>query len=184
MNSNLQFLRQGLKDIKTVGTFLRTAKNVSKSMVKHAAVSECNTILELGAGDGAITKYILKDLKADAKLIIFEVNPTFCEKLSKIEDSRIILIQTSAEEMVTELETLGIKKVDAIISAIPFVNLPESLTLKIVSICKNLLNPNARFVQIHYSLILKKLYTTIFENLEVDFIPWHIPPAFLFIGKK
>ena len=43
MNSNLQFLRQGLKDIKTVGTFLRTAKNVSKSMVKHAAVSQCNT---------------------------------------------------------------------------------------------------------------------------------------------
>lgn len=79
-------------------------------MVKHAAVSQCNTILELGAGDGAITKYILKDLKVDAKLIIFEVNPIFCEKLSKIEDSRIILIQTSAEEMVTELETLGIKK--------------------------------------------------------------------------
>lgn len=184
MNSSLQFLRQGLKDIKTVGTFLRTSKNVSKSMVKHAAISQCKIILELGAGDGAITKYILNDLKADAKLIIFEVNPVFCKKLSKINDSRIVLIQASAEDLIAELNNLNIKKVDAIISAIPFVNLPESLTLKIVNICKEVLNPNARFVQIHYSLILKKLYASIFEKLEVDFIPWHIPPAFLFIGKK
>ncbi|MBK9993425.1 MAG: methyltransferase domain-containing protein [Saprospiraceae bacterium] len=184
MINNFQFFQQGIRDLKTVGTLVRTAKNVSQKMVAHANVSSANYIVELGAGDGAITKYILEKMKADATLFVFEVNPLFCKKLEQINDERIRIIQASAEDLPIELAKFQIKEVDCIISAIPFVNLPYELAHNIVSVCQNCLKNNGVFVQIHYSMILKKLYKSIFQNNKTDFIPLHVPPVFLFVCKK
>ena len=58
--NNIAFLKESIKNIKTVGTFTRSSKFLCRGMVKHVDFENAHTIVELGAGDGVITKHILK----------------------------------------------------------------------------------------------------------------------------
>lgn len=182
--TNLEFLTEGIKNLKTVGTVLRTSKYVSRSLLEHIDFSTVKLILELGAGDGAITKHILSQLAPNGKLIVFEVNPIFCQRLKQVVDSRLIVIQDGAENMQEHFKTLQIKEVDAIISAIPFVMLPDELSHNILQSCVSFLKKNGVYLQIHYSLAKKKMYEKYFSSVHVDFIPLNIPPVFVLKCKQ
>ena len=58
---------------------------------------QAGVIAELGAGDGVITHHILRSLDPKGKLLAFEVLPQLSEHLHKIEDSRLIVVEDSAE---------------------------------------------------------------------------------------
>ena len=75
----IDFFKEGLKNIKTVGTISRSSKSLCKGAIKHVNFEEADLIVELGAGDGVITEHILKNMKKDAKLLAFEVNENFCQ---------------------------------------------------------------------------------------------------------
>jgi len=141
-------------------------------------------LIELGAGDGVITRHILGEMSPDSKLFIFEVNDSFIEKLRQISDPRLYIIHDSAEKMDKYLNENGVDKVDHVISALPFVMFPEDLAEKIVRKASSLLKPGGKFVQIHYSLVLKKLYSKIFGNVKVGFVLLNIPPAFILVSRK
>ena len=182
--THLEFLTEGLKNLRTIGTVTRSSKYVSRAILECIDFKSSKIIHELGAGDGAITKHILSKLSPDGTLIVFEVNPNFCKRLRKLEDSRIIIIQDGAENMNKYLSELKIFQVDAIISAIPFVVLSDELTNNILDSCVSILVKNGVYLQIHYSLGKKKLYLKYFGNVEVDFIPLNIPPVFIMRSSK
>ncbi len=180
----LEFLKESLKDLKTVGTLTRSSKFLCKGMVKHVDFSGAKLIVELGAGDGVITKFILDEMEPDAKLLVFEVNERFCEVLRNIEDDRLIIAQDSAENIGSHVERLGFEKVDAIISAIPFVALPKELGYSIVRECHQCMKKGGRYIQVHYSLLAKKLYETVFGNVDINWVPLNVPPAFVLVSEK
>ena len=59
MNS-MKFLREGIKNLRTVGTLTRSSKFVCREMVNQVDFSKVKNVVELGAGDGVITKHIFK----------------------------------------------------------------------------------------------------------------------------
>lgn len=180
----LDFLKESLKDLKTVGTFTRSSKFLCKGMIKHIDFPTAKLIVELGAGDGVITRFILDEMHPDAKLLVFEVNERFCDELREIDDDRLIIAQDSAENIGSHVARLGFDKVDAIISAIPFVALPKELGYSIVRECHRCMKKGGRYIQVHYSLVTKKLYETIFGNVDISWIPLNVPPAFVLVSEK
>jgi phospholipid N-methyltransferase len=180
----IDFLVEGLKDLKTVGTITRSSRYLCKNMIKHINFQEADLIVELGAGDGVITRFILEKMKPEAKLLVFEVNPKFCDILRNIGDDRLIVAEDSAEELESYLRDLQISKLDYVISALPFVALPKELGLDIVSKCHHFMKQGGRYVQVHYSLLTKKLYQGVFGNVDVNFVPLNVPPAFVLVSEK
>lgn len=180
----IEFFRQSVKNLKTVGTLTRSSKFVCKEMISHVDFKMANVIIEMGAGDGVITKHILGAMKPDAKLIIFEVNPTFCKVLREIKDERLIVIEDSVELIPEYLKKHKLDKPDFIISAIPFVAMPDDISYKIVQLCQKTLKPEGKYIQIHYSLLLKKMYKKVFGNVDVNFVPLNIPPAFVLVSEN
>lgn len=183
-NRNIKFLKESLKNIKTVGTVVRSSKYVCKEMVSHVDFSNAKTIVELGAGDGVITKHILEKMEPGSTLLSFEVNENFCKTLRKIDDERLHVIEDSAEKLEEYIQKMGLTAPDFVISAIPFVSLPDELGYKIVGECKKSMKPGGLFIQIHYSLLAKKLYETVFGNVDVSFVPLNLPPAFVLVSEK
>lgn len=153
-------------------------------MVKHVDFAEAELIVELGAGDGVITEFILNEMSPTAKLLVFEVNERFCDALRDIDDDRLIIAQDSAENIGSHVARLGYEKVDAIISAIPFVALPKELGYSIVQECHQCMKQGGRYIQVHYSLLTKKLYETIFGNVDINWVPLNMPPAFVLVSEK
>lgn len=182
---NIEFLREGLRNLQTVGTITRSSKHLCRGMVKHVDFEEAELIVELGAGDGVITKHILRHMRPDAKLLAFEVNSKFCDVMrQQIKDDRLIVVEDSAEMLGKYLKEIGAEEVDFFISAIPFVAMPKEVGQKIVSICHDYLKDSGRYIQVHYSLIMKQLYASIFGNVDVNFVPLNVPPAFVLVSEK
>ena len=180
----IDFLRESLKNIKSVGTVTRSSKFACKAMIAPVDFSEANVIVELGAGDGVITEHIIKNMKSDAILLSFEVNPKFCKKIRELDDPRLHVIEDSAEHLGKYLQKHNLKEANYVISAIPFVSLPDELGYAIVGECKKYLKEGGLFVQIHYSLLAKKIYEKIFGNVDINFEPLNIPPAFVLVSQK
>lgn len=180
----IKFLTESLKNIRTTGTVTRSSRVLCKAMIKPIDFENARFLVEIGAGDGVITKHILKNMHPDAKLLCFEVNPIFCEKIKSINDDRLIVIQDSAEHLTAYIDKHNFSELDGVISAIPFVSLPRELAYTIVGLCEKHLKKNAPFTQMHYSLILKKIYEDIFGAVKVKFVALNIPPAFVLLARK
>lgn len=181
----IKFFRESVKNLKTVGTITRSSKYLCKGMIKPVDFSTAKVIVELGAGDGVVTAHILKAMAPDAKLLAFELNHKFCEQMrSKLNDDRLVIIEDDASKLPHYLKQHGLGAIDAVISAIPFTILPEEITYKIVKTCKDHMINNGTYIQIHYSLIPKKIYKSVFGNIDINFIPLNVPPAWVMVCKK
>lgn len=180
----IDFFKESIKNLKTVGTLTRSSKYLCKGMIKPVDFDNADVIIELGAGDGVITEHILRHMKKDSVLLAFEVNKKFCDQMRKIQDDRLIIIEDSAEKLGEYLEKHNLGKADYIISAIPFVAFPDDLAKSIIRTCKEHMKNNALFIQVHYSLLAKKFYQSIFGNVDVSWVPLNIPPAFVLVSEK
>lgn len=65
--------------MRTIGSVSRSSGFVSKTMLDAVDFTIAKVVVELGAGDGAITEHLLKRLQPDARLLIFEVNAAFAK---------------------------------------------------------------------------------------------------------
>lgn len=180
------FFKEGIKDIKTTGSLLRSSKHLCLKMIENIDFSVPNVIVELGAGDGVITEHILKKMHPESKLLSFEINPKFCDVIrSRFDDPRLILIEDSAEKVGHYLAENGAPDgADYVVSALPFVMLPDDLGVRVVSACKEHMKKGALFNQMHYSLVKKKLYKGIFGNVRIKLAPFNLPPAFVLVSVK
>lgn len=177
--TKLDFLIVSLKNFKKTGTITQSSTSLAKKMASFISEDD-RVIVELGGGDGAVTRHLLNNMHKDAILLTFEVNENLFDKLTKIEDSRFFPICDGAENLEKHLLIHQKAEVDTVISGLPFIVLPTKLTMEILDVCKKKLKTNGIFVQFHYATKLKKLYKSIFKNIETHFIVLNAPPAFVF----
>lgn len=177
--NRFKFFKEGIRNLKTVGTVTRSSRYLCDKIINHSKIHQARAIIELGAGDGVLTKHILDRMPADCKLITFEINDFFIDSLEAIDDDRLVVAADSADNIHQYLDQEKIDQVDIIYSAIPFSVLPKELARSIVTKSKSVLVDEGEYLQIHYSLMEKKLYESVFGNVEVFFQPINIPPAFI-----
>lgn len=180
----LKFFAESLRNLKTVGTITRSGKALCKQVIKPVDFATARSLVELGAGDGVITRHLLRSMHPDARLLAFEVNPAFCRQLRALDDERLIVVEDSAEHLQRHLQANNMAALDGVVSAIPFVSLPNELAHTIVGLCRDALKVGSPFSQVHYSLLMKKVYAGIFGNVSVDFVPLNVPPAFVLSCTK
>ena len=180
----IKFFKESVKNLKTIGTITRSSKYLCQGMIKPVDFDKAKVIVELGAGDGVVTKHILAKMRSDALLLAFELNSKFCDNMREIKDDRLVVIEDDALKVESYLEHHGHNEADYIISALPFTIFPEELSYKIIRKCKQILNPAGLFVQIHYSLIPKKLYMNVFGNVKLNFVAFNVPPAWVMVCRK
>ncbi len=178
-NNKLDFLIESIKTIKKSGTLTQSSSQLCKAMTSDIS-SNHRVIVEIGAGDGAITQYILDRMSKNTRLLSFEINESHFEKLRSIKDDRFTPILDSAENIKEHLEKYDFDKADIIISSLPFMVLPTELTFDILKVCHQSLNKGSLFVQFHYSKGLKKLYKSTFDKVTTEFVLFNAPPAVVF----
>ena len=98
-------------------------------------------ILEVGAGNGAITKEIINKLNPKGRLITVEILPKFAEELKKeFDDPRVTVICDDVRNIQTHLSKLNIKNVDHIVSGLPLgsmtTNEIDSILIKLYPVLK------------------------------------------------
>lgn len=149
-------------------------------MVEPINFTNVSCIVEFGPGTGTITKELLNRMSSNAILLVFEINKEFCEKLQEINDPRMRIISDSAENLEEYLIKNQILKVDYIVSSLPLAMIPNGIVKNILAVVKKILSKKGAFIQYQYSLNAYKKLRNTFKNVELDFTPMNIPPAFVF----
>jgi len=171
-----------IKNHKTTGAFSPSTVFLAKRMINTIDFSTARVLVEFGPGNGVITRQILKKMHKDAILICFEVNDAFYQHISKIKDSRLVLVKQSAANVIDYLATMNYQSADCVISSLPLSVLPKEVTTLILKNAKKVLKPKGFFIQYQYTTSFYKDFKQLFGNKNVflAFELLNVPPAFIY----
>ena len=99
MTAQISFFKEALKTIKSSGAIAPSSKWLSQRIVDSLNFEQPKIIVEFGPGNGVFTKKLLSRLSDDSQLIVFEINEFFYQQLLQINDSRLTVINASAEAL-------------------------------------------------------------------------------------
>lgn len=178
------FFSAFLKKGKNIGAIAPSSRFLVKKMLEPIDFKTVKCIVEFGPGTGSITHELLNHMPPESLLLAFEINTDFCEILKEITDPRLKIISDTAENIELYLKENNIKKVDYIVSSLPFAMIPNGVVRNILTVVRKVLKPSGVFMQYQYSLNAYKKLKTTFNKVDVNFTPMNIPPAFVFICRN
>ncbi len=173
-----KFLKVALRDYRKVATIAPSSQYVIRKILSQFK-PEHKIIVEYGAGDGVITKEILKRLPINGAIIVIELNPDLLTELEKINDPRLKILRGDVLEL-----SASLPKSDVIISGIPFSFFSREKEEKIIRQSFNALNEGGLFIAYQNSPILLKTLKKFFSETKWLFEPRNFLPYFILICKK
>ncbi len=175
---SFKFLKIALSDYRVVGELMPTSRYAVRRIVSHIKVGQ-RTVVEYGAGDGVITKEILKVLPVNGKIIAIELNPDLLTELQKIRDSRLEIWSGDVFELSKVLP-----QSDVIISGVPFSQMSREKKEVIIRQTAKALNKGGLFIAYQNSPILLKSLKKVFLKTKLFFEPRNIFPYFIMVAEK
>jgi phospholipid N-methyltransferase len=187
------FVEEAINDISTVASVSPSSRFLAAAMSEPLPLGRARVAVEFGAGTGVITEAMLEQLPPDATLFVFEINKRFLDCLrSNITDPRVILIDSSVDNLDIELRKYGIRKVDAVASSLGLAFLTDDHRHALFQRLSPFLHRRSVFTQYQYiyglqfdhgrvsRLDLMPLLTQYFTSVQCK-IEWrNLPPAFVF----
>lgn len=182
----IYFLYNAVFNFKTIGAIAPTSKHVVDLVISKINFNDNITIVEYGAGLGTLSIEIIKKLNETSKLILFEVNDEFfhCLKRKFGSDSRVHVLNCSAENVCNELKKLNISQSEYIISSIPFSLIPIETVCNILKETKKIMFKKSLFITFQYSTYILKHLKKYFDNIDYAFELINIPPAHIYISSN
>ena len=176
MKKQIDFLIQGVKNIKEVGALTRSGPILCKKMILPVPSDKDVIVVELGAGDGVITKHLLEKVTPNSKIISIELNELLFKKLESIEDPRLTTVHGNIDNLDEILDNLGIDKMDHLVSAVPFMIMDNDYVINFLKKYQSRIKKGGSFTQVHYGF-KRKFYQNIFGNAKVHYVAANVPPA-------
>lgn len=138
------FLTQLIRRPTEIRAIAPTARAAAREMARSVR-PDMGAVAEIGAGTGTITRAILDRGLPPERLELYELNAAFCDRLrSRFPGATVHNLP--AQEMVN----VGRRGLDAVISGVPTLPMPDALQAAIVGAALAMMKPGAPFVQITY----------------------------------
>ncbi|UKS67427.1 methyltransferase [Rossellomorea marisflavi] len=183
--SALQFVKEYVKQPRTVGAVMPSSKVLARQMVEAIEFDRVESIAEFGPGTGVFTEEILRRKRDGTMLLVIEENREFFELLyerySKRDD--VVVIHGSAEDVREHMQKYGMSRLDAIVSGLPFASLPNDVSHAILRVTNQVLAPGGVFVTFQYSMMKKALFERYFAGMEWQRVWWNVPPAYVLAAR-
>src|SRR5436190_23161722 len=90
------FLKGFIRSPREVGSVIPSSHWLVEALLDETPIEKAQVIAEFGPGTGVFTDEIIRRLRPDAKLLVFEVDQDFANKLrERISDKRVEIINDS-----------------------------------------------------------------------------------------
>ncbi len=184
LDERLTFLAKFIQSPGQVGSIAPSSRFLAAKMLAPIDWETARTVAELGAGTGALTKYIYAFKQPDCKVIIFEKDQQMREQLESSYPG-IVCFEDALhlkENLYSQLN--NINSVDAVVSGLPFALFENKMRKSIIEQVADALKPDGIFIAFQYSLQMKNLLMNTFSRVEISFVSLNIPPAFVYFCHK
>lgn len=175
------FLLEYIKNPRKVGAIASSSKYLAYEMINSIDFEKAECIVEYGPGTGAFTEKILSRAKDTTTIILIEINNEFYNILKKLYGHKrnVIILNDSAENIGDILKRHSIKKVDYIVSGLPFASLPEAMSNTILNRTSEVIGEYGQFITFQYTLLKKKYIGNFFKEIKHKKVFRNIPPAYV-----
>ena len=180
--TQIHFLKTLFDDIK-VASLAPTGKFALRRILEHVT-TEHRFIVEYGAGDGVITKELLRCLPPDGKLVAIELNRDFIQELKAIDDARLTVVEGDVVTHAKMLGSLGLPQIDLVVSGIPFSLLKQKERREIIEYTHRHLAQGGIFLIYQFTLLIFPILKKIFSKTEWHFELRNLPPYFIMTARK
>lgn len=173
-----KFLTRFVQSPLRIGSVTPSSGRLVRAMLAPVQWEKVRTVVELGAGTGVVTRELKRWLRSGATAFIFENDPVLQGLLRRDHPELHHAVEAAA--MGAVLEDRGFNKVDVILSSLPFANFPADISISILDQIRDRLTVDGVFTAYQYSLQMRRLLVERFRHVEVRFVPWNLPPAFVY----
>ena len=192
MRDRAKFLAAFVKRPFDTGSITPSSAELAAAMVEDMGISEADTVVELGPGTGVFTRVIQEQLKPEASLLCFEINPEMAEALRR-NFPKAHVVNDSVENLAHHLEEAGCHGVDATISGLPWAAFSPERQRRLLDAAIKPLKPGGRFATFAYSHAawmpparrFRELLESRFSEVATSRVVWrNVPPAFVYRCRK
>lgn len=184
VREKLLFLYKFARAPKQVGSVTPSSVFLAKKMIEQVPWNRVKAVAELGAGTGAITKYIEAARQEHTKVLLFEKDVLLRSELAgRFPDFRCYADATSIDYALRN-EGIGEGQLDCILSGLPFFNFPQQLRDRLMEQITASLKPDGLFIAFQYSQQMKQQLDRQFRLERIHFVPLNVPPAFVYVCRK
>jgi len=179
-----EFLRKPLQ----TGALFASGTQLASNLVHSANVRNSQSIVEIGAGSGAVTDEIIRLKNSDASLLAIEINELLARLLSNRHPD--VLVQCGdALKAYQYLQHSGYASCDSVVCSLPWANMSRSSQIEMLCVIKKLLDKGGHFTSFAYAhcrflpsaKFFKRQLEETFDRVSVSKIQWvNLPPAFVY----
>jgi phospholipid N-methyltransferase len=168
-----------------VAYVLPSSKALVRRVLDKMDFAKARVFVEFGAGEGCYTRELAKRLAPDAKLLAFELDGQLAAHLRRQfrDDPRVMVYEQDAATFREELQQLGIREADYVLSGIPFSYLEPKKKKQILAAVHDGLTADGQFIVYQVTPELKG-HTRMFAAHEVEYFLANIPPMFIVACHK
>ncbi|MDP9161914.1 MAG: methyltransferase [Acidobacteriota bacterium] len=175
------FTRIFFKHPLMLGSIIPSSRFLVNRLLRKINWLQDLTIVEYGPGVGTITAQILARMTKNSELVVIEKNADFVQHLEDtFSDPRLKIVHGSAENVRAELDRMGLKGADCIISGIPYSTLPNDLREKIMQESREALKPSGALLIYQFTGAVLPHLRAHFTYIDMDFELFNVLPARLF----
>jgi phospholipid N-methyltransferase len=183
----LHFMCAGLVKWKQTGAIVPSQRFLISKMIAPVPESYAGQVIELGAGNGALTLRLAAKCP-EARILACEINPALADSARhNLRDAgingRVKVISDAAEHLLSERARRGMEKADYVVSGIPLGNLGRARTLALIDKISRSLKPGGLYVQFQYSLLDRKKIQARFSSLRTVPVLLNFPPAVVYYAR-
>ncbi len=173
-----KFIKTALADYKRVGALVPSSGYVARRITEK--VCDKKSIVEYGAGEGVISREMLKRISQDAELFAFETNKKLFKDLENIKDDRFRVLNEDIRHVDRYLEN----EVDAVVSGVPFSFFEKKDREEIVKNTSSILSSEGVFILYQTTPLMRSVLNKYFKKVKIEYEPRNIPPYFIITAKK
>jgi phospholipid N-methyltransferase len=184
----LRFVWAGLVKHAQTGGFVPSQRFLIDRMIEAVPRNYCGHLVELGAGNGALTLRLAARCSR-ARVLACELNPVLArDARRKLEAAglgeRVDVVSISAEQLLSDSAFRGVVKSDYIISGIPLGNLGRQRAVAVIDLIARSLASAGCYIQFQHSLLDRSKIQARFSELRTTFVLRNFPPALVYYARR
>jgi phosphatidylethanolamine/phosphatidyl-N-methylethanolamine N-methyltransferase len=152
LDDDVRFIRTWLEKPLAMGAVTPSSRALARTMAAYVDVSVPGAVIELGPGTGPITEALVAQGIDPARLVLVEVDATFC-RLLRARYPAATVVQGDAYGLRRLLAGLIQEPAAAVVSGLPLFTKPLKTRLRLLFEAFALMASGAPFVQFTYNAV-------------------------------
>lgn len=170
-----------------IGGFLPSSRSLARAMASGVDLHRPGAIIELGAGTGVVTHALLQAGVPVDRLVVIERDEKLHALISKAFPHLNILC-ADAIKLDQELQAVGVTKVNALVSSLPFLVMPMPVRNAIQEQMAKVIGEDGIIVQFTYGpkspIGARQMRKLNLQGRRMKLVIRNVPPAHVWIYKR